>query len=728
MRFGLRHLCLLLATVVFCLLLSSSWAWAAPRSLEASLEKPIPIQEQPFYPDLLIKAEQWSYAPLGQIRGDSPRETLLNFYAAMANVGKTTHNIAESSQSDPGLGWSTDMQEKISRAEALFENCVDSLDTTAFPPSVRRAMSEEAAIELKHVLDYVFNNARNKITIPDKELMQEIIRSRPNRNESWRLPGTTIILSTIEEAGNIENGVEYYFAKSTVKKVRNKFERIYPKSIQKSDNNFATPFFYSDYIYNPGYLIPPKWYLNLPEAVLNLKNIRLGEQTIFQSTLALGSLITYSIIAAYLINKVLKTYAFGLEKSRKKTNVWEEDSLAWQRFLLLLPLLPITKGVEIFIEEYVNLTGQFLFYKIYIFYILWFGMAGVVAFYFFEAIGRSLTEFIASVSDRKSEISLKRIGNLLMPSCRALGVLSAIALIYRAFIMLGLPTSTILAFSAVPGLAIGLGASKLLGNIFAGFSIQVDRPLRVGEFCKVGKTLGYVTKIGLRSMELQTPESKVSIPNSVAEENTVINYSQRLSSNEHEGQAITIQLEIIELASPWQINQLINLTKKHLSKNQKISDVLVSIDHQINSIHLLFFATAKTRTWEEFLDVRQLIIIRIQQLMTQVKHSRRIISVPFETSPDKLNAVQHEIKRLVNEDEQLNFHACKLLKISEFSYDFILMFTALHDSHAEFLESIDHFNKSLINQLNVMQIQIPYPTSTFSFQRSDRDAEPFVVP
>ena len=170
-----------------------------------------------------------------------------------------------------------------------------------------------------------------------------------------------------------------------------------------------------------------------------------------------------------------------------------------------------------------------------------------------------------------------------MPSCRALGVLSAIALIYRAFIMLGLPTSTILAFSAVPGLAIGLGASKLLGNIFAGFSIQVDRPLRVGEFCKVGNTLGYVTKIGLRSMELQTPESKVSIPNSVAEENTVINYSQRLSSNEHEGQAITIQLEIIELASPWQIKQLINLTKKHLSKNQKISDVLVSIDHQINS-------------------------------------------------------------------------------------------------------------------------------------------------
>ena len=328
--------------------------------------------------------------------------------------------------------------------------------------------------------------------------------------------------------------------------------------MQKSDNQFTTPFFYSDYIYNPGYLVPPKWYLNLPEAILNLKNIRLGEQTIFQSILAIGSLFIYIIISFYLANKVFKTYAFSSEKAKKKLNIWEEDSLAWQRFFLMLPLLPITKGVEIFIEEYVNLTGQLLFYKIYIFYILWFGLAGIVAFYFFEAIGRSLTEFVARISDRKSEVSIKRIGNLLMPSCRALGVLSAIALIYRSFIMLGLPTSTVLAFSAVPGLAIGLGASKLLGNIFAGFSIQADRPVRVGEFCKVGNTLGYVTKIGLRSMELQTPESKVSIPNSVAEENMVINYSRRLSNNEYEGQTINIELAINDLSSPWQINQLIN--------------------------------------------------------------------------------------------------------------------------------------------------------------------------
>ena len=169
------------------------------------------------------------------------------------------------------------------------------------------------------------------------------------------------------------------------------------------------------------------------------------------------------------------------------------------------------------------------------------------------------------------------------------------------------------------------------------------------------------------------------------------------------------------LGKPRQGNQWPYLSLPS-SKNQNIFDILISIDHQISSASLLFFATTKTKTWEEFLDVRQSVIIRLKQLIAQIKDSKRVISVSFETSPDNLNAVQNEIKRLVNDDQQLSYHNCKLLKISEFSYDFVLTFTALHESHAEFLESIDRFNKSLISQLHVMQIKIPYPTSTFVHQ------------
>ena len=47
----------------------------------------IPIEEQPFYPQLVTSSETWSDVVLDQVVGDSPRSTLLNFYAVMADVG-----------------------------------------------------------------------------------------------------------------------------------------------------------------------------------------------------------------------------------------------------------------------------------------------------------------------------------------------------------------------------------------------------------------------------------------------------------------------------------------------------------------------------------------------------------------------------------------------------------------------------------------------------------------
>ena len=332
-RRWLQRALLTFLVAVNCILWGSGLATAAPRTLELSLKRAVPIQEQPFYNDLLIKAEKWSYAPLGQVRGDSPKETLLNFYAAMANVGETTHTIAEQSQTDPGLTWSAPIRQTIDNTEALFENCIEALDTSGFPPSVRTVMAEEAAIELKHVLDYVFNNARFQIVIPDSEEMQKIIEARPNNNASWRLPGTTITLTTVQNEDDVESGVEYYFAESTVKNIRNKFMKIYSSSKKDSANEFTTPFFYADYIYNPGHLVPPKWYLNLPEPILNFKNIRIGEQTIFQSTLAIIALLIYAISVFILIRRVINSYNRKKpSKGRENPGAWANGINAWIRF------------------------------------------------------------------------------------------------------------------------------------------------------------------------------------------------------------------------------------------------------------------------------------------------------------------------------------------------------------------------------------------------------------
>lgn len=52
---------------------------------QASPEQPsnsaplIPIEDQPFYPQLVKSSETWSDVVLDQVVGDSPRATLLNF-------------------------------------------------------------------------------------------------------------------------------------------------------------------------------------------------------------------------------------------------------------------------------------------------------------------------------------------------------------------------------------------------------------------------------------------------------------------------------------------------------------------------------------------------------------------------------------------------------------------------------------------------------------------------
>lgn len=137
-----------------------------------------------------------------------------------------------------------------------------------------------------------------------------------------------------------------------------------------------------------------------------------------------------------------------------------------------------------------------------------------------------------------------------MPFSRFLGAICAVILLYQLLLRLGMPPNAVIAFSAVPGLAIGLGGSRLLSNLFAGIAIQSDRPIRVGEFCKIGGDTGFVSRIGLRSIDMITLSGRITIPNNKVEDATILNYSDR-SNAFADNAAIT---QGIELRSKPQTN------------------------------------------------------------------------------------------------------------------------------------------------------------------------------
>jgi MscS family membrane protein len=92
----------------------------------------------------------------------------------------------------------------------------------------------------------------------------------------------------------------------------------------------------------------------------------------------------------------------------------------------------------------------------------------------------------------------------------------------------GYNTSTIWATLGVGSLAVALAAQKTLENFFGGISVIGDRPVLVGDFCRVGSMVGTVEDIGLRSTKIRTLDrTLVTVPNSQFSTMTLENFAPR---------------------------------------------------------------------------------------------------------------------------------------------------------------------------------------------------------
>ncbi len=678
---------------------------------------PIPIEQQPFYPELQRAAGAWSDVVLNTVVGDSPRHTLLNFYAVMAEVGRRSEQLGRPRSGPEDSRSASEREEQISDTDLLFQLAVKALDASSFPESVRVDMAEEAAIQLKHVLDYVFSHSFQSIDIPDAVGMKAINDRRTSPSESWRIPGTAITLTSIlEDHPENEN---YLFSAETVAGIREMYREI--RDYPVVEQPFATPEFFKDFVYTPGYLVPPDWYLALPLSLRGVLEVPIDDQTLFQIACVVLALLLFLTVLFWLIRLLLDSYRDQPRRS-KEGQAWNLDALAWRRFLILMPLLPLTRLVKTFVDDVVNLTGLPLVIATYFFYVVWYVVAGFFVFYFFEAVGRSSAEILARVRGGASSLQLQRINNFVMPLTRAIGALSAVALGYRLLIVLGLPANTVLAFSAVPGLAIGLGASKLLGNLFAGLSIQTDRPLRVGEFCRVGENLGYITKIGLRSLELQTLESRVTIPNSVAEEATIVNYSRRgMRSDQPPTQALELRLQLEGAWSPFQLEELLRQGRRFVGGVGALIEPLVTLERRPDdsSPALIVFAMVELHGWTAYLSLREQLLVHLEELVERAQLSEIALGIAYGTTVEQLRQIPALMQQVVEQDTALQFHACRLERIAAFSYDHVIEFSSNQADHDAFEDSLHELNRRIIDTLSQEGIEIPFPTQTLMLSQTD---------
>ncbi|MCK4671523.1 MAG: mechanosensitive ion channel family protein [Candidatus Aegiribacteria sp.] len=91
----------------------------------------------------------------------------------------------------------------------------------------------------------------------------------------------------------------------------------------------------------------------------------------------------------------------------------------------------------------------------------------------------------------------------------------------------GVKLTAFLVTSTVLSAVIGLSLQDILGNLFAGLALQMERPYKVGEWIGVGEEEGIVVQMNWRTLTILTrARDHVIIPNATISKNIVTNYSR----------------------------------------------------------------------------------------------------------------------------------------------------------------------------------------------------------
>ena len=125
-------------------------------------------------------------------------------------------------------------------------------------------------------------------------------------------------------------------------------------------------------------------------------------------------------------------------------------------------------------------------------------------------------------ANRSGDTALLRLISRL--SKAAIVIVAGLVLLYLSNVDL----TAALTGLGVGGIAIGFGAQKTIENLFGGIMVISDKPVNVGDVCRVGEYVGTVEDIGIRSTRIRTLDrTVVSVPNGQLANMILENYAER---------------------------------------------------------------------------------------------------------------------------------------------------------------------------------------------------------
>ena len=218
--------------------------------------------------------------------------------------------------------------------------------------------------------------------------------------------------------------------------------------------------------------------------------------------------------------------------------------------------------------------------------------------------------------------------------------------------ILSLPYQGVLAGLGIGGLAVALAARSTLENFIGGITLFADKPIEVGDFCRLGEHLGVIESIGLRSVKVRSLDRTiVTIPNAEFVNLYIENFARRDRVLLHT--TIGLRYETTPDQLRWVLAEIRKLLLQHPMVTPEPARARFSGfgDH---SVDIEIFAYVNTSDFNAFLAVQEDIFLRVIDIVDEsgtgfafpsmVNYLARDSGVDAERT-DRAEAIMRELRK-----------------------------------------------------------------------------------
>lgn len=227
---------------------------------------------------------------------------------------------------------------------------------------------------------------------------------------------------------------------------------------------------------------------------------------------------------------------------------------------------------------------------------------------------------------------------LLKPAATTIKLIAIVIAIIMWMDNLGYPITTLLAGLGVGGIAVALAAQKSLENLIGSIIIYTSQPVRVGDFCKFGETIGTVEEIGLRATQLRTlARTVVHVPNALFASGEIENLTSR------DKVLYRTRLRLSYNDTPDQVELVLTKIRELIDRHDFIDEEnsrVRFIEFGEYAQELELYVYIKTQDFSEYLEYREDINLRINKIVEAVgvKLVVPTKSIDLHQSADRLSA------------------------------------------------------------------------------------------